>query len=269
MWMSSAENPLAARVAVNRIWQHHFGYGIVRSADNFGKTGERPTHPELLDYLAARFIESGWSIKAMHRMMLLSSAYQMSSRGSEGAAAADPQNRLLQHMPVRRLEAEAIRDSILALSGRLDPKMFGPSIPPHISEYQDGRGKPKSGPLDGHGRRSIYIQVRRNFLTPMFLAFDYPLPISAIGTRGSSTVPTQALLMMNNEFVTAQADLWARRALAESPDPEQRVTWMFETAFGRPPQPRELRETTRFVVSQSWADLAHVLFNSAEFIYIQ
>lgn len=268
-WMASPRNPLAARVAVNRIWQHHFGHGIVRSTDNFGKTGEPPTHPELLDYLATRFIESGWSVKAMHRMMVLSSVYRMSSRTGENAAPVDPQNRLLHHMPVRRLEAEAIRDAILALSGRLDRRMFGPSVPPHISPHQDGRGKPKSGPIDGDGRRSIYIQVRRNFLTPMFLAFDYPPPISAIGARGVSTVPTQALLMMNNEFVTAHADLWARRALARAAGPEARLTWMFETAFGRPPEPWELRETMQFVASQSWADLAHVLFNSAEFIYIR
>ena len=183
-WIASPENPLTARVMVNRIWQHHFGYGLVRTPDNFGKMGERPTHPELLDYLAGEFIRSGWSVKAMHRRMLLSETYQMSSKPDAAAAKLDPENKLLHHMPVRRLEAEAVRDTVLSISGRLDETMFGPSVHPHISSYQDGRGKPVSGPLDGNGRRSIYIQVRRNFLTPMFLAFDYPLPISTIGTRG-------------------------------------------------------------------------------------
>ncbi len=210
-WMASKDNPLTARVMVNRIWKHHFGNGIVRSTDNFGKMGETPSHPELLDYLAGEFVSSGWSVKAMHRMIVLSSAYQMSSHASETAAKLDPSNKLLQHMPVRRLEAEAIRDSILATAGTLDETLFGPSVPPHISQYQDGRGKPKTGPLDGAGRRSIYIQVRRNFMTPLFVAFDYPSPISAIGTRTVSTVPSQALIMMNNEFIAQQASKWADR----------------------------------------------------------
>ncbi len=150
-WMVRPENPLTARVMVNRIWKHHFGQGIVRSVDNFGKTGELPTHPELLDFLAQRFIESGWSIKAMHRMMVLSSTYAMSSQPEPEAEKLDPENKLLHRMPVQRLEAESIRDAILAVAGSLDRKMLGPSIPPHISAYQDGRGKPESGPLDGNG----------------------------------------------------------------------------------------------------------------------
>jgi hypothetical protein len=157
----SRENPLTARVMVNRIWKHHFGQGIVRSVDNFGKTGDPPTHPELLDFLAQRFIESGWSMKAMHRMMVLSSTYAMSSQPEPEAEQLDPENKLLHRMPVQRLEAESIRDAILAVAGSLDPKMLGPSVPPHISAYQDGRGKPESGPLDGNGRRR-FIQVRRN-----------------------------------------------------------------------------------------------------------
>ena len=162
--IASAGNPLTARVMVNRIWQHHFGQGIVKSVDNFGAMGDRPSNPELLDYLAARFVEEGWSVKAMHRLMMLSSAYRS------------------QSLPPRRLEAEAIRDAILAIAGSLNSEMYGPSVPPHISRYQDGRGKPDSGPLDGNGRRSIYVQVRRNFLTPLLLAFDYPLP-SALWER--------------------------------------------------------------------------------------
>jgi len=259
--IANPDNPLTARVMVNRIWQHHFGYGIVRSVDNFGKMGERPTHPELLDFLAAEFIKSGWSMKAMHRMMLLSAAYQMSSKADPVAAKIDPENKLLHHMPVRRLEAEAIRDAILAVSGKLDSTMYGPSVRPYISKYQDGRGKPVSGPLDGNGRRSIYIQVRRNFLTPMFLAFDYPLPISTIGARGTSTVPSQALIMMNNEFVIEQASRWAER--------NGGLNRMYEQAFGRLPDAKERAEITDFLKDHSWTDLAHVLLNSPEFLYLQ
>lgn len=249
-WIASPDNPLTARVMVNRVWKHHFGTGLVKSVDNFGKMGDPPANLALLDTLARGFIDNGWSIKWLHRQILQSDAY----RGA---------------LPVRRLEAEAIRDSILAVSGRLDRTLYGNSIAPVITAYQDGRGKPATGPLDGDGRRSIYIEVRRNFLTPMFLAFDYPLPISTIGGRGSSTVPSQALLMMNNEFVEQQAKLWADRVTREQSDPAQRLAQMYEEAFGRPPTADETRETLAFASANSWAELAHVLFNSAEFLYVQ
>jgi hypothetical protein len=274
-WIANPRNPLTPRVMVNRIWEHHFGYGIVRTPDNFGVTGDRPTHPELLDYLASRFIESGWSVKALHREIVLSNAYQMSSAAPAGETAKlDPENKLLHHMPVRRLEAEAIRDSVLAVSGSLKPDLFGPSVAPYISKFQDGRGKPASGPLDGDGRRSIYIQVRRNFLTPLLLAFDYPLPISAMGARSSSTVPSQALLLMNNEFVTNQASLWAARAKEAAGSPAERVRFLYETAFARPPEDSETRAILDFVdhhpmPERAWADAAHVLLNSPEFIYLR
>ena len=287
-WISSPANPLVARVMVNRIWKHHLGSGIVRSTDNFGVTGDRPTHPELLDYLAVRFKEDGWSVKKIQRLILLSATYRMSSRGDAAAARVDPQNKLLQHMPVRRLEAEVIRDSILAVAGTLDPRRFGPGVPPHISKYQDGRGKPESGPLDGAGRRSIYIQVRRNFITPMFLVFDYPLPTSTIGNRSVSTVPTQALLMMNNEFVALEAQEWARRIMSAVNENRKRVERMYLTGLGRPPENPEMTRALEFVGSQTaryrtlsgsagssdtapeaWADLCHVLLNSAEFIYVR
>ena len=271
--LASAQNPLTARVMVNRIWQHHFGQGLVRTPDNFGLMGETPTHPELLDYLAAAFVENGWSIKKLHRLILLSSAYQMSSVAVPEALQTDPRNRLLHHVPVRRLEAEAIRDAMLTVSGRLDRTLFGPSVTPHISRFQDGRGKPVSGPLDGAGRRSIYLQVRRNFLTPLLLAFDYPLPISAMGARGVSTVPSQALILMNNEFVAEQARLWARRARAAAPSRESRIRWLFETAYARPPEQRETEEIERFLGprddDEAWTEVAHVLMNAAEFYYVR
>ncbi len=273
-WIAGSENPLTARVMVNRIWKHHFGQALVRTTDNLGKLGEQPQHPELLDYLARRFVESGWSVKAMHRLMVLSSAYRMSNAASAEAAKADPRNELLHHIPMRRLEGEAIRDAMLAVSGKLDNKMYGPGVPPHISKYQEGRGKPVSGPLDGDGRRSIYIQARRNFLTPMFLAFDYPLPVSTTGVRGVSTVPSQALLMMNNEFVDQSAKAWARRALAAESGPEPRLEALYMEAFARKPEASESKHMLAFIGERgadekAWAELCHVLFNAAEFIYVR
>jgi hypothetical protein len=270
-WLTGDAAPLLARVYVNRVWKHHFGHGLVRTTDNFGLTGERPSHRELLDYLAARFIAGGWSTKKLHRDILLSSAYRMASRSDAAAAAADPRNDLLHHFPVRRLEAEAVRDAMLAVSGALRPVLYGPSVVPHISKYQDGRGKPKSGPLDGDGRRSIYIEVRRNFLTPLFLAFDYPLPISTIGARGTSTVPSQALILLNNEFVLQQASLWAARvAAAPGAGPPDQVRQLFRQAFGRTPEQWETDAALAFLRNgRPLADLAHVLFNSAEFLYVE
>jgi len=297
--MTDGSDPLLARVMVNRLWQHHFGEGIVKSVDNFGVLGERPTHPELLDWLARAFMASGgrdpasggrqspgegpaWSLKKMHRLLMLSSTYQMSSRADDRQAEEkDPQNKLLHRMPIRRLEAECIRDAMLAISGRLDPTMFGPSIMPHLTPHMAGRGRPgQSGPLDGGGRRSIYIGVRRNFLTPMFLAFDYPIPFTTIGRRSVSNVPAQALALMNNPFVIQQAEIWAKKVLAEpNRTEEQRVAGMYASAFGRPPTEVELADALKFVEEQgkqygkgneakAWADLGHVLMNVKEFIFV-
>ena len=280
--VASRDNPLTARVMVNRVWKHHFGRGIVATPDNLGKTGNRPSHPELLDALAWRFMESGWSLKDLHRAIVRGSAYRMSSDPDEQAAAVDEENALLHHMPVRRLEAEAIRDAILTVTGTLDRTAYGPSVPPFISPYQDGRGKPESGPLDGARRRSIYIKVQRNFINPLFLAFDYPLPVSTIGRRSTSTVPSQALMLMNNEFVARQAEKWTDREIAVHGSSSARITSMFVSAFGRPAEEQELAESETFLRKQMaryetgdaddyrpWADLAHVLINSKEFIFIR
>ncbi len=278
-------NPLVARVIVNRLWKHHFGEGIVRSPDDFGLQGQLPTHPELLDWLATEMVEKKWSIKAMHRLMMLSTAYRQSSRATPDQTAkaviADPQNKLLHRQNVKRLEAEAIRDSILGVSGRLDPKMEGPGVLPHLTDHQVGRGRPASGPLDGDGRRSVYLQVRRNFISPMFTAFDYPTPFTTIGRRTVSNVPAQALVMLNNPFVIQQAELWAKRVLA-APNlmPAERVRQMYATAFGREPTKDELATATVFILEQvkeygeprqskAWADLAHVLLNAKEFIFVE
>lgn len=269
-WLASPENALAARVIVNRIWKHHFGQGLARTTDNFGLTGERAEHKELLDHLAAQFLADGGSLKKLHRRIVLTAAYRMSSKSDPAAAKADPRNELLHHFPVQRLEAEAVRDAMLAISGSLNTAVGGPSVVPYISKYQDGRGKPKTGPLDGDGRRSIYIQVRRNFLTPMFLAFDYPLPISTIGTRSVSTVPSQALILLNNEFVLQQAAQWAARVMAAAADDSTRIRLMFAQAFARPVEQWEIADSLAFLgQGRSLEDLCHVLFNSAEFLYVQ
>jgi hypothetical protein len=214
--------------------------------------------------------------------MLLSNTYQMASKPDDARAEqADPQNKLLHRMPVRRLEAEVIRDSVLAVSGSLNLAQFGPGVMPCLTPHMSGRGRPnQSGPLDGANRRSIYINVRRNFLTPMFLAFDFPIPFTSIGKRTSSNVPAQALILMNNPLVTQQAELWAQRALAEpNLSNEQRITRLYVKAFARPPDAKELADSLKFLDEQgkqrgaafhpqAWADLCHVLFNVKEFIFV-
>jgi hypothetical protein len=286
--LTDSQNPLVARVIVNRLWKHHFGEGIVRSPDDFGLQGQLPSHPELLDWLAAELADPArgkWSLKYMHRLMVLSTAYRQSSRSTPQqaamAATADPLNRFLHRQNVRRLEAEAIRDSMLLVSGRLDRTMEGPGVLPHLSEHQVGRGRPASGPLDGNGRRSIYLAVRRNFLNPMFTAFDYPTPFTTIGRRTASNVPAQALVMLNNPFVLQQAELWGKRARAmPNLTTEERVRAMYEAALGRLPSKAELATAIAFLADQSseygkpehakaWTDLAHVLLNTKEFIFVE
>jgi hypothetical protein len=305
--MVSTSNPLLARVIVNRVWQHHFGEGIVRSTDDFGFMGQRPSHPKLLDWLAVSFMKgdarrlttdgnngdalsivprpsSGsapWSLKSLHRLIVLSSTYRMSSRPDPLVDKLDPQNRLLHRSNIRRIEAECVRDAILAVSGRLDEKMFGPSVMPHLTPFMEGRGRPDtSGPLDGNGRRSIYISVRRNFLTPMFLAFDHPVPFTCMGHRAVSNVPSQALALMNNPFVTQQASVWAQKLLSEpNLTVEQRINRLYNRAFARPATNTDLQSAITFLSEQdrgyrasndlrSWADLCHVLYNVKEFIFI-
>ena len=280
------KNPLVARVMVNRVWHHLFGRGIVGSPDNFGVLGMRPTHPELLDHLAAEFVRDGWSVKRLIRSIVLSRAYQMSSAPNEKGDAVDPQNMLLHRMNIRRLQGEVIRDSLLAVSGRLDRKLFGPSVPVFLTPFMQGRGRPRGGPIDGAGRRSIYVAVRRNFLSPMMLAFDVPIPFNTIGRRNVSNVPAQALSLMNDPFVVDQAKRWSARALAEAkPDRESRIDWLYETGFARLPTKQERAAAEAFLQTQGkqyelppeqmendprvWADLCHVLVNVKEFIFIR
>ncbi|MEI8019086.1 MAG: PSD1 and planctomycete cytochrome C domain-containing protein [Schlesneria sp.] len=273
-------SPLVSRVAVNRIWHHLFGRGIVPTVDNMGVLGLPPSNPELLDHLAARFVNEGWSTKGMIRSLVLSRTYQMSSHPTV-ADAVDPDNELWHRMPIKRLEGEVIRDSLLAVSGRLDPTPFGPSVPIHLTEFMQGRGRPgNSGPLDGAGRRSIYISVRRNFLSPMMLAFDTPSPFSTVGRRTVSNVPAQALILMNDPFVVEQANRWSERLLADaSQNTQQRLDQLYLTAFARKPNASESAEAIAFLNFQgadkpenqrvAWNNLCHVMFNLKEFVFVE
>ena len=271
-------NPFPARVMVNRVWHHLFGRGLVATPDDFGVLGEEPSHPELLDWLAEWYrTEAGWSTKRLIRLLVTSRAYQMESlRGDARAEQIDPNNRLLHRMPVRRLEGETIRDALLFVSGALDSTMFGPSVAIHLTPFMEGRGRPgESGPLDGNNRRSIYVEVRRNFLSPMLLAFDTPTPLSTIGRRNMSNVPAQALILLNDPFVIQMAQRWAADPLlAGTADHRLRLQFMVRAALGRDPSADELNDMLAFVqaapnADTAWADVAHVLFNSKEFFFLR
>jgi len=278
--IADRDNPLFARVMVNRIWHHLFGRGIVATVDNFGVLGEPPSHPELLDHLAAQFRDDGYSIKRLIRAIMLSRTYQMASRTNPKADEIDPNNLLVHRQNVRRLEGEPLRDTILALSGRLDLTMYGPPVKVHLTPFMTGFGRPKeSGPLDGAGRRSIYQEFRRNYLASMMLAFDTPPPAGTIGRRNVSNVPAQALILMNDPFVAEQAKLWAERSRGlasggrKSPDDvamqrgtkdevqstkeeedlavRHRIDVLYHEAIARPPSDGELRLAVEFVKAQA------------------
>src|SRR5262245_5773674 len=184
----------------------------------------------------------------------------------------DPENKLLHKARLRRLEGEAIRDAMLAVSGRLDETMYGKSVPIHLTEFIDGRGKGESGPVDGNGRRSVYLAVKRNFLSPFLLAFDTPTPFSTMGRRSVSNVPAQALILMNDPFVHQQAERWARNMLAQPGNDRERIRNMYVSAFARMPSADEEEKMLAYVSRSrdlaGWKDLAHVLFNVKEFIYL-
>jgi Protein of unknown function (DUF1553)/Protein of unknown function (DUF1549)/Planctomycete cytochrome C len=283
--IANPANPLTARVMANRIWLHVFGRGIVPTADNFGVYGERPSHPDLLDYLASRFVRESWSIKKQIRFLVLSQAFQQASKPSAESAAIDPQDRLLSHYPVRRLEAESIRDAILAVSGRLDGAMYGPSIQPYREEPKDYR-KLYQGPLDGAGRRSIYIKVTRHEGSRFLETFDFPNPTVARGNRDATNTPPQALALLNDPFVLGQAAVWADRLISlQTPTTDARINSMFRAALGRSPDETELARFSGLAKELAslhkaapdqilsnrdvWKDIAHAIFNLKEFLYLR
>jgi mono/diheme cytochrome c family protein len=245
-WIASPMNPLTARVMANRIWQHHFGHGIVRSSNDFGGLGEKPENQQLLDWLAAEFVGSGWRIKAMHRLIMTSSTYRMSSSDDKAALAKDPENHLMWRYDMRRLTAEEIRDSMLAVNGTLNLKMGGPSIFTEISDEvkatssQPANAWGKSTPED-EVRRSIYITIRRSVLEPMLSAFDLADTDASCPVRFATTVPTQALSMLNSDHVNKQAAAFAARLKKEAGDePATQVALALRLVLCRAPQPAEI-----------------------------
>jgi hypothetical protein len=283
--IANPDNPLTGRVMVNRLWHHIFGRGIVETVDNFGVQGKIPSHPELLDYLAVKLVEEDWSLKKMIKYMVMSQAFQRSTNAAADSKVVDPDNLLLQHYPIRRLNAESIRDAVLATSGSLDRTLYGPTVPVYLTEFLSGRGRPrKSGPLDGAGRRSIYQALHRNFLPPMMLAFDMPVPFSTFGRRNVSNVPSQSLTMLNDPFVSEQASLWAASILMDPAEFEDRIGQVFLKAFSRPPSNLEIDKARTFFEEQQallskemgakyleehlWKSYCHTIFNMKEFIFL-
>ncbi|MBM62381.1 MAG: hypothetical protein CL484_05475 [Acidobacteria bacterium] len=280
-------NPLTGRVAVNRLWRHLFGYGLVATVDNFGRLGDRPSHPRLLDHLAGAFVEDGYSLKRLIRRLVLTQTYQMSSQASQRSLEIDPSNRYLQHANVRRLDAEAIRDSMLLVSGRFNSTMYGPSVPVYYApRYGLTRANPDVGPVDGDGRRSIYQEIRRNAHNPFLEVFDSPKPATTRGQRDATNVPAQSLTLLNSPFVVGQAAEWGSRlSEGEAGTVRGRVDHMFLKALARRPTETERARITDYLMNvasqrktsehlllydrQVWQDVAHSLFNLKEYIFIQ
>jgi cytochrome c553 len=288
-FIASADNPLTARVAVNRIWQYHFGKGIVKTPSDFGVTGDRPSHPQLLDWLATEFVKRGWSWKQMHRLILLSNTYRQSSRFDEAAAAKDPENRLLWRFNPRRLEAETLRDSLLAISGKLNKTMYGPGIYPRIDPDIINTGSRPRWPLNAKDdeatfRRSVYIFVKRSVLLPLIEVFDCPVTVVSAPVRAVSTVSPQALALMNNQFVLEQAGFIAERMTRETgANLRAQVRHAFQLTLNRPPSVKETQWALDFIKGQTTGyaerkhekpeaaalrDFCHALITLNEFLYL-
>ncbi len=276
-WLADEKNPLTARVMVNRVWHYHFGRGLSGTPSDFGVMGERPSHRELLDHLTATFIEDGWSVKKLHRQILLSSTYQQSSEFNAANAAVDPENKLVWRWSRRRLDGEAIRDSILATAGVLNTKMYGPGVFPPLPDGMVTRGgwKQQEDPAEA-ARRSVYIFVRRNTRYPMIESFDMPDTHESCARRNNTVSAMQALSLINNQLVADWAAQMAGRVgNDEGLTDEARVDRAWRMAYARPADTEEQREAVEFLARQQaagsaspLADLCHALLNSNEFLYI-
>jgi hypothetical protein len=278
-WVTSPENPLFARVMVNRIWQNHFGAGLVATPDNLGQSGAKPSHPELLDYLATEFVRTGWSIKALHRLILNSAVYRQESAVREDAFAADPDNLLLWRFPLRRLDAEAVRDSMLTAAGELDQRMKGQYVP--TTRTAEGSVVVDEKKPDAT-RRSVYLQQRRTQVATLLELFDAPAMVSTCSQRSPSTIPLQSLALLNSPFARARSQAFANRILkvAEASD-LSRIGLAFELACGRLPQPKEATASTQFLSEQRklyavdkqaelqiWTDFCQMILASNAFLYV-
>ncbi len=295
-WLASAEHPLTARVMVNRIWRWHFGQGLVGSTDNFGVLGDRPSHPELLDWLAHRFIAEGWSVKAMHRLIMASAVYQRAAGAQGGRAAAlasastlqpfnssttgpstsDPENKLLSHFPLRRLEAEEIRDAVLFVAGSLDRTMGGKTIPVKNREFFFNHTSKDATTYDSP-RRALYLPVVRNNVYDLFEQFDFPDPAVPNGNRNATVVAPQALLMLNSDLVGKAAEKFAASLLASASDDTRRIELAYQKAYARPPTAKELARAKKFLADfkpdsaaspNAWTVLCQSLLAANEFIYL-
>jgi len=286
-WITSENHPLTSRVAVNRLWQHLFGQGIVRSVNNFGANGDRPSHPELLDHLALKFMDDGWSVKKAIRYMMLSRTYQMASDFNKDSHKEDPENRLLWRMSVRRLDAEAIRDAMLQASGELDLTPAEKSVVSGVGNGDIGRNLQPGRFSSQTTKRSVYLPIVRGVVPEILTVFDFPEPSIIFGRRDETTVPTQALYMMNSPFVVKQAEATAKKILAKTSEPKEQVETAYRAVLARTATTREtargvayLKQTYESIVDakrsnddearlRSLAAFCQALFASAEFRYVE
>jgi hypothetical protein len=298
-WMASAQHPLTARVYVNRVWRWHFGAGLVTSTENFGSQGDAPSHPELLDWLARRFVESGWSTKALHRLILDSNTYQMASLHPAELTALGPdsENRLLWKFRLSRLDAEQIRDAILAVSGRLNESLGGKTVPLRNRQFVFDHTSIDHTKYDSL-RRALYLPVVRNNVYTLFEQFDFPDPTMPTGNRNSTIVAPQALLLMNSELVMDSADALTRLLMDQPGDDAVKVQSAYQRVLGRPATDAEMQRVLVFfktlmpetplanvdavvqgklpsdaattsITRQAWSIFCQSLFASNEFIYLR
>jgi hypothetical protein len=276
-WIADPKNPLTARVIVNRIWQGHFGKGIAATPGDLGATGDRPTHPELLDWLATELVSHGWSLKHVHRLIVNSAAYRQGSRGADAGQAADPENTLLWHFPRHRLDGEALRDAILSVSGQLNPKLGGPSVFPEIPAELKAAAKDWKVSADPaeRNRRSVYVCVKRNLRYPMFSLFDSPDRTETCSRRFVTTTAPQALTLLNDPIVLGHAKAFADRVIKDAgTDPDKVIDRAFELALGRLPTAEERAAMRAFLANHrgpfpdAVTDLCHSLLNVNEFLYV-